>query len=268
MTSRNNKVYGSVFVILFFILISSIVVFKKDKILGVNSSKESVINADIINKDEKSSENNKEHSKKEDLDKLLSIKNNPLMILVNRENSLSNDYVPSDLILSDIEFVEYIETRYLSDETAEATKRMFYAAKEDGITLLGASGYRSYQVQENLYNSRVDNEGQEEADKYTAKPGQSEHQTGLAIDILSEDYPMMDDDFDTTEAYKWLNENCYKYGFILRYPKGKESITGFFYEPWHYRYIGDEEVAKYIMDKGLTFEEYIEEIDNKIAEYR
>ena len=143
---------------------------------------------------------------------------------------------------------------------------MFEAAKKDGIILLGASGYRSYSVQENLYTSRVINDGQEEADRYTAKPGQSEHQTGLALDILSEDYQDMDDNFDSTEAYAWLKENCYKYGFILRYPQGKEDITGFLYEPWHYRYIGNNEVAKDIMDRNLTFEQYIEELDIKIQE--
>lgn len=188
------------------------------------------------------------------------------MMIVNRNNTLSSDYVPEELVLSEIDFVSYIETRYLAKSTAEAAKAMFEAAKEEGIILLGASGYRSYEVQEILYNSRVENEGQEEADRYTAKPGQSEHQTGLALDILSEDYQDMDDNFDSTEAYAWLKDNCYKYGFILRYPPGKEDITGFLYEPWHYRYIGNNEVAKDIMDRNLTFEQYIEELDIKIQE--
>ncbi|MCQ2969000.1 MAG: M15 family metallopeptidase, partial [Clostridium sp.] len=213
-------------------------------------------------------DNNEIHKENDDeqLQQLLKIKNDPLMILVNKDNTLDSDYIPEDLVLSEIDFVSYIETRNLAKVTADAAKEMFEAAAKEGIVLLGASGYRSYFVQENLYNSRVINEGQEEADRYTAKPGQSEHQTGLALDILSEDYQEMDDNFDSTEAYAWLKNNCYKYGFILRYIDGKEDITGFLYEPWHYRYIGNKEVAEYIMERNLTFEQYMEELDIKIQE--
>ena len=107
-------------------------------------------------------------------------------------------------------------------------------------------------------------EGEAQTRSYTAEAGASEHQTGLAIDILSDEYSVLDEGFENTRAFKWLNENCYKYGFILRYLKGKEDITGYNYEPWHFRYIGNEEAAMEIMNRGLTFEEYINEIKGKI----
>lgn len=181
-----------------------------------------------------------------------------MMRLVNKENLLEPTYVPQELVLSEIEFLSYIETRNLSKVCADAAKTMFDAALEDGIKLLGASGYRSYDVQVGLYNSRVEQLGEEEASFYTAPPGASEHQTGLALDILGEDYQYLDDNFDQSESFKWLEENCYKYGFILRYLKGKEDITGFGYEPWHFRYIGSTEIAEEIMKNNLTLEEYLE----------
>lgn len=264
MDFKNKKVNGAIFALLIIVLISGVLILGKDKIFtsGVANNVHLEDESNMVSEEE----NEKISNNSEELEKLLTIKNDLLMMLVNRNNTLSSDYVPEELVLSEIDFVSYIETRYLAKSTAEAAKAMFEAAKEEGITLLGASGYRSYSVQENLYTSRVINDGQEEADRYTAKPGQSEHQTGLALDILSEDYQDMDDNFDSTEAYAWLKENCYKYGFILRYPQGKEDITGFLYEPWHYRYIGNSEVAKDIMDRNLTFEQYIEELDIKIQE--
>lgn len=259
MDFKNKKIYGAIFVLLIVILISGVLILGEDKRFtsGIDNKVHLEDEGNVLSEEEILDNS-------EELEKLIKIKNDSLMILVNRNNTLSSDYVPEELVLSEIDFINYIETRYLAKSTAESAKAMFEDAKKDGIRLLGASGYRSYEVQENLYNSRVVNEGQEEADRYTAKPGQSEHQTGLALDILSEDYQEMDDNFDSTEAYAWLKKNCYKYGFILRYPQGKEDITGFLYEPWHYRYIGNSEVAKDIMDRNLTFEQYIEELDEKI----
>lgn len=112
------------------------------------------------------------------------------------------------------------------------------------------SGFRSYTVQKNLYNSYVRRDGAENADRYSARPGHSEHQTGLAFDIN-----YADDRFKGTPEASWLAENAYKYGFILRYPEGKEPITGYMFEPWHYRYVGVENAAK-IYASGLTLEEY------------
>ena len=141
---------------------------------------------------------------------------------------------------------------------------MFEDAAKDGISLVGVSGYRSYDVQKGLYDTRIEQKGEARTKAYTAEPGASEHQSGLALDILSDDYQTLDEGFENTDAFRWLTNNCYKYGFILRYIKGKEDITGYNYEPWHFRYIGNEEIAEDIMNRGLAFEEYINEITNEI----
>ncbi|MCS4454811.1 M15 family metallopeptidase [Clostridium botulinum] len=139
-----------------------------------------------------------------------------------------------------------------------ALENLFQEAKNENIILLGVSGYRNYHYQVNVYNNSVYRNGQQHADKYVAQPGTSEHQTGLAMDIVSTEYTNLDENFVNTRAYKWLKENCYKYGFIIRYPKEKEDITGYNFEPWHIRYVGIE-VATEIMNKGITLEEYLQE---------
>ena len=131
-------------------------------------------------------------------------------------------------------------------------ERLIEDAKEEGIFLLGNSGYRSYSSQENVYESRIELEGKEIADAYVAKPGFSEHQTGLCIDLTNRDRYFV----KGTEEAEWLAENCYKYGFIIRYPEGKEEVTGIAYEPWHIRYVG-EDSATYIHNNGITLEEYL-----------
>lgn len=212
--------------------------------------------------------NNNQDKINEEIGRLEEILNNPFFILVNKDNKLSEDYVPNNLKLSEIKFLDYIETRDLESTTADALKEMFDAALEDGVTLLGASGYRSYNIQKSLYDSRVASMGEERTSLYTAQPGASEHQTGLAIDILSSDYQNLDDGFENSKGFEWLINNCYKYGFILRYLEGKEDITGYNYEPWHFRYIGNVEIAKDIMERGIVFEEYINELNNKIEDLK
>lgn len=139
----------------------------------------------------------------------------------------------------------------VNPEAKAALDKMFAAAKaEQNLKMWVCSGFRSYTVQKSLYNSYVRRDGAKAADRYSARPGYSEHQTGLAFDINYADYR-----FKNTAEAKWLAANAYKYGFILRYPEGKESITGYMYEPWHYRYVGVES-AKKIFDSGLTLEEY------------
>ena len=213
-------------------------------------------------------ENDNSEVNYKEVENLENILNNPFFILVNRDNKLSEDYIPNNLKLSEVEFLDYIETRDLESTTADALKEMFDAALEDGVTLLGASGYRSYNIQKNLYDSRVASMGEERTSLYTAQPGASEHQTGLAIDILSSDYQNLDDGFENSKGFEWLINNCYKYGFILRYLEGKEDITGYNYEPWHFRYIGNVEIAKDIMERGIVFEEYINEVNNKIQDLK
>ena len=140
----------------------------------------------------------------------------------------------------------------LTDETTSAFKKMQAAAKLDGIELVIKSGYRSYETQKNTYNYYVSYDGVEKADTYSARPGHSEHQTGLAMDLNK-----INSTFDNTSEAKWLSSNCYKYGFILRYPKGKTNETGYKYESWHFRYVGIDLATKlYNNGNWITLESY------------
>lgn len=138
------------------------------------------------------------------------------------------------------------------DPTAQsALNDMIAAAKNDGLTLWLRSGFRSYETQKTLYNGYARRDGTAAADRYSARPGYSEHQTGLAFDLNS-----LSQSFADTAEGKWIAEHCYEYGFIIRYPKDKESVTGYMYEPWHVRYLGTE-TAKSVYESGLTLEEYL-----------
>lgn len=180
-------------------------------------------------------------------------------ILVNKKHALPEDYVPSDLVKPNVHCMK--DSIELKEEAALAIEEMFNAAEEAGYSLSIGSAYRSYNYQKNLYNNYVKRDGEEAANRYSAKPGQSEHQTGLAVDLARKDgYCYLSGCFEETDEGKWLNENAYNYGFILRYPEGKEEITGYIFEPWHYRYVGKEEALK-IYQSGLTIEEYYEVLD-------
>ena len=132
-----------------------------------------------------------------------------------------------------------------------ALQNMFDAARADGLNLFIRSGFRSYATQQRLYNNYVSRDGVAEADRYSARAGHSEHQTGLAFDINK-----ADSSFEGSPEAIWLAANCHKYGFIIRYPAGKESITGYIYEPWHVRYLGIE-AATDVYNSGLCLEEYL-----------
>ena len=156
------------------------------------------------------------------------------ILIVNKKYSLPANYNPG------------------VDQTAStALKQLQQAASTAGHNIPLISGFRSYSRQQTLYNNYVARDGQALADTYSARPGHSEHQTGLAFDVGK-----LDDNYGSTPAGIWLKENCHKYGFILRYPKGKESITGYQYEPWHIRYVGVEHATK-IMNQNITLEEYL-----------
>ncbi|MDW0118038.1 M15 family metallopeptidase [Sporosarcina thermotolerans] len=145
-----------------------------------------------------------------------------------------------------------------SVEAREAFEEMVAEAKLSGINLTAFSTYRSYEYQVSLYDRYVQKDGVEKADRYSARPGYSEHQTGLAFDIGEVNYEKhwASTSFGETEAGKWVAANAYRYGFILRYPKGKEEITGYMQEPWHFRYVG-KEVAEEIFKRNVTLEEYL-----------
>ena len=176
--------------------------------------------------------------------------NNPnsLLVLCNKYNALPSDYEPEDLTEVGSSGI------YMRKEAAENMYAMVLAAEAAGLHVNLVSGYRSYDYQVELYARHVRERGETEADRVSARPGHSEHQTGLAMD-LSNDWTL-EKYFEGTELFEWLSQNDYKYGFILRYPKDKEYITGYDYEPWHYRYVGVE-VATVIHNEDITYEEYV-----------
>lgn len=156
------------------------------------------------------------------------------MLIVNKSYPLPSSYNPGSL----------------TDDFMNAFYEMQAAAELDGIELWIQSGFRDYELQNNLYNNYVSQDGKEEADRYSARAGYSEHQSGLAADINDPS-----DAFNNTKEAKWLKDNCYKYGFIIRYPEGKEESTGYRYESWHVRYLG-KTLAEEITKSGKTVEEY------------
>ena len=172
-------------------------------------------------------------------------------ILVNKYNYLTEDYVPENLQTVDKKYSS--KALQLVDYAKEAFEELSEAASKENYTVLAMSSYRSYQYQYNLYNRYVNTDGIEAADTYSARPGYSEHQTGLAVDVYNgkEDFT----NFEKTKEYNWMQDNAYKFGFILRFPKDKVLEPGYQYESWHYRYVG-KEIAKYIHDNNLCFEEY------------
>lgn len=178
--------------------------------------------------------------------------------LVNKQYALPEDYAPEDLVTVEVPTVlENPEIRQLREVASDALTDMFAAAEEEGIILHARSGYRSYQTQVQLFNSYVENHGEEAANRYSARPGESEHQTGLAMDVTSESANyQLSEAFGSTPEGIWVEENAHEFGFIIRYPEGTEDITGYQYEPWHLRYFG-EELAADIYESGLTYEEYL-----------
>ena len=175
------------------------------------------------------------------------------LMIVNKHYKLDNNYVPENLVTIEPTYGYQFEIR---QDVYEAFKNMYNAAKSDGISMFIVSPYRSYKLQNSIYNNYVAIDGINKADTYSARPGFSEHQSGLAVDLAPKAYMDLDT-FVTSPSYNWMIENSYKYGFILRYPQNKEYITGYMYEPWHYRYVGVE-AATIIKNEDLTFEEYYE----------
>ena len=176
---------------------------------------------------------------------------NTNLILVNKYNYLTEDYIPENLEPIDIAYAR--SGIQLVREAKEAFETLSEDAKKEGKNISAMSSYRSYDYQVNLYNNYVATDGKEAADTYSARAGYSEHQTGLAVDVYNKVLPYTS--FEETEEFNWMQENAYKYGFILRFPKDKVNITGYQYESWHYRYVG-KEAAKYIHNHDLTLEEY------------
>lgn len=173
------------------------------------------------------------------------------LMIVNKHYKIENNYKPGNLVTV---LSEHGYPNKIRADVYEEFKKMYNAAKNDNVSIFIASPYRSYSDQNALYTYYVNTDGKQNADTYSARPGFSEHHTGLAMDLIPE-YGLDLDTFENSDGFKWMQENAYKYGFILRYPKGKEDITGYDYEPWHYRYVGVE-VATKIHDLDITFDEY------------
>lgn len=184
------------------------------------------------------------------------------LILVNKTHPLSKEYAPSDMVRIKYCVGNHAESmRYMRAVAAEHFHSMVEAAAEVGYEIGIRTAYRSYEQQYNIFYSYVAQDGEEAANKYSARPGQSEHQTGLCADVTSPsvDYRMTTEYGQAPEGI-WLAENAHLYGFIIRYPLGKEAITGYQYEPWHVRYVGEAAAAE-IYGRGGTLEEYLGEVD-------
>lgn len=173
------------------------------------------------------------------------------LVLVNRFYKLESPAVPEDLKSISVQYA--YDGHKLKEEANNAYIKMAKKAKENNISLIANVSYRSYDSQEATYNSFKSRYGTDKADEIAARPGHSEHQTGLALNISTR--LKEGEEFKDTLAYTWLLNNAYKYGFILRYPENKEDITGFAFEPGHYRYVGID-VAKKIYEEDITFDEY------------
>ncbi|STO08019.1 M15 family metallopeptidase [Exiguobacterium aurantiacum] len=184
------------------------------------------------------------------------------LVLVNKQIALPSGYKPEDLVTPNIDFVDSAtgERRMLRQEAATAVEALMKDAKAAGIDLRGTSAFRSYDYQVQLFNAYVARDGKEQALKYSAPPGHSEHQTGLAIDISSASVGyQLTQGLEQTKEGKWLADNAHTYGFIVRYQRAYEAETGYMYEPWHLRYIGVEHATN-VHEMNVPFEQYLEQL--------
>ncbi|WP_252313014.1 D-alanyl-D-alanine carboxypeptidase family protein [Sinobaca sp. H24] len=178
--------------------------------------------------------------------------------LVNREYHLPSDYEPEDLIQADIQYASPGDNQknLIRETAAEPLEQLFTDAESAGHELYAVSGYRSYDRQDVIFTQNAERDGEEQANTYSAKPGESEHQSGLAMDVSSESIGnQLSTEFGETPEGQWVAENAHTYGFVVRYPEDKTDITGYQYEPWHLRYVGTE-LSEELYKEELTLEEY------------
>ena len=182
-----------------------------------------------------------------------------ILLLVNKTHPLDADYWPDDMVTIErhVEGVGNADTHQMRQVAADALNRMFDAAEKDGIYLKLRTGFRSYKYQEGLFASYAERNGEEAANRFSARAGQSEHQSGLCCDVggKSQGYALSYE-FGKTDEGKWVADHCAEYGFIIRYTEGKEDITGYVAEPWHIRYVGEKH-AKNMTEQNITLEEYL-----------
>ncbi len=220
------------------IVVLAVLFIKKDSKVGAPANK---TGNDSSQKPEGQVKLNNQDTSKYTIDNQDSI-----YFIVNKRRALSGSYTPNNLVT--------IRGEQLRADTATAMNNLLSAAASDGINFKIISGYRSYTYQTTVYNNYVARDGQAKADTYSARPGHSEHQTGLAADLGTGTCDL-EICFGDTKGGKWLLNNSYKYGFIIRYEKGKENLTGYQYEPWHVRYLGVD-LATSVYQSGKTLEQY------------
>lgn len=167
-------------------------------------------------------------------------------VLANAEHSIG-EYTPE---------LGEIEGQKLDQRILEPMQQFVADARAEGLSVFLSSGYRGFEEQQYLFNRKVEQYGEEKASTIVSRPGTSEHQTGLACDITDEYYELKDESLENTALYQWMSKHCQEYGFIVRYPKDKEEITGIIYEPWHFRYVGVE-AATYMVEHNLCLEEFV-----------
>lgn len=184
-----------------------------------------------------------------------------MLVLVNKQRNLPADFLPTDMVAPQVPFpfTANEPRRFLRAEAASALEQLFAAAQANGLRPYALSGFRAFERQYAIFAAQVERVGEGEANRTVARAGQSEHQTGLAMDITSREVGFaLTVDFGVTPEGKWLAANAHRFGFIVRYPAGKEHITGYSYEPWHIRYVGTA-VAEYLFTHSLTLEEYFQQ---------
>ena len=175
-------------------------------------------------------------------------------VLVNRNWQLRSDFSPGDM--RQVNVSSFHGNHLLRESAATAAEDLFAAASENGHILVVTSGYRSYWTQASTHNHWINVMGETEARRVSARPGHSEHQLGLALDITTHALGGLSENFSTTPEGTWIRENAHHFGFIVRYPQGREDDTGYIYEPWHIRFVGVE-AATEIFNDGLILEEYL-----------
>jgi len=266
--NKNKKpiIIGSIISVVLFALIAVVYIYKDELFSSKSTTEREEVNPDIVEtqgklneevvEDNKQLDTEQQDEQPEQPDKIIEVDAGGYAIataevveptyidgilIANKKYPLPEDFNPGE-----------------NAEARAAFEQMATDAKALGFDLVAFSGFRSYEYQTTLYNNYVNRDGKEAADRYSARPGHSEHQTGLAFDVgeKSREDLWLTAEFGETPAGKWLADNAYKYGFILRYPEGKEDVTGFMYEAWHFRYLGIEKATE-VKQTGLTLEEYL-----------
>jgi zinc D-Ala-D-Ala carboxypeptidase len=181
---------------------------------------------------------------------------NDLLALVTKETTLKSSYAPTDLVRIP-EYMYPARELWLREEAFRQLEKLWQAAAEDGVTLTIISAYRSYAYQQTLFQNYASSYGEEAANRFSARPGQSEHQLGTTVDFGGTAVDLKAAYADTDQG-RWLAENAYRFGFAMSYPEGKEEITGYIFEPWHYRYIGTESAAEWYA-AGLSLKEFLQQ---------